>query len=277
MEVLTTVLETQNLMKLLRSQGKSIGFVPTMGALHHGHISLVQQAVNENDVVVSSIFVNPIQFNNPEDLEKYPRTFESDVEMLNQAGCNYIFYPTVSEMYPDKVTKSYEFGALEMVMEGAFRPGHFNGVAVVVHKLFDIVQPHKAYFGKKDYQQLAVIRMLVEMEKIPITIVAAETVREPSGLAMSSRNMRLSETDREKAAQISKTLSWVKSQKGLLSIKELEEMALSRLKPDFNPEYFQIVNAFTLQPVNSWTDAPKLVACVAAHIGGVRLIDNLEL
>lgn len=257
--------------------GKSIGFVPTMGALHAGHISLVEQAKDQNDVVVVSIFVNPIQFNNPDDLKKYPRTIEADSKMLKEAGCNFILYPSVEEMYPETPTEKYDFGALENVMEGAFRPGHFNGVAVVVKRLFDIVTPQKAYFGKKDFQQLAIIRKLVEIEELPLQIIAGETIREKDGLAMSSRNMRLSEEERKLAPEIFSCLQWVKRYKGEGNPKELQEEVLNRLSKHFKPEYFEIVDGNTLQAIERWSQTNYPVACVAAHLGSVRLIDNMEL
>jgi pantoate--beta-alanine ligase len=256
---------------------QTIGFVPTMGALHQGHISLVNMARLRNDVVVVSIFVNPIQFNNPDDLKKYPRTFEEDAQLLKAAGVDYIFYPEEEEMYPEKATETYDFGSLENVLEGAFRPGHFNGVGVVVKRLFDIVAPQQAYFGKKDFQQLAIIRKLVEIEKIPVEIVAGETKREADGLAMSSRNVRLGESDREKAPQLYINLQLVQEEKESSNPTDLEELALTNLQADFDVEYFKICDGNSLQAITSWEETDYPVALVAANIGGVRLIDNLEL
>ena len=262
----------------LKSQkNKSIGFVPTMGALHQGHISLVEAARKNNDIVVVSIFVNPIQFNNPDDLKKYPKTLEEDSHMLKEAHCDVIFYPSIEEMYPEKVTKTYNFGALETVMEGAFRPGHFNGVAVVVKKLFDIVGANNAYFGKKDFQQLAIIRKLVEIEEIPINIIACPTEREKNGLAMSSRNRRLTPKEREEASEIFKALNYVKNHKDLFSPQELEKKALAFLTKHFQTEYFQIVDGYSLQRISNWENTNYPVACVAAHLSSVRLIDNMEI
>ncbi len=261
-----------------KKQGKTIGFVPTMGALHDGHLSLVRAARKENDLVVVSIFVNPIQFNNPEDLKKYPRTFETDAAMLDSEKCDYIFYPSVEEMYPDnEKVKNYDFGALENVMEGEFRPGHFNGVEVVVKKLFDIVPSDHAYFGKKDFQQLAIIRKLVEIENIAIKIHAMETRREVDGLAMSSRNTRLTKDERKVAPEIYQVLNWVKNQKSDQSPQELMDGAKLKLQKNFQPEYFQIVDGYSLQTIGDWTETKYPVACVAAHLGEVRLIDNIEL
>lgn len=277
MKIINKINDLQLELNSLKLMGKSIGFVPTMGALHEGHISLVEMARANNDVVVVSIFVNPIQFNNPDDLEKYPRTFETDAALLEKASCDYIFYPSVHEMYPEEVTRKYDFGALETVMEGAFRPGHFNGVAVVVKKLFDIVLADRAYFGKKDFQQLAIIRKLVEIDQIPVEIIAGETKREKDGLAMSSRNRRLTKVERRQAPQIYSTLQWVQSYRNEKKPKLLEEEALSRLSKHFKPEYFKIVDGHSLQAIEEWSDTDYPVACVAAHLGAVRLIDNLEL
>lgn len=277
MKILHKISDLQLELNSLKLNGKSIGFVPTMGALHEGHISLVEMARANNDVVVVSIFVNPIQFNNPDDLEKYPRTFETDAVLLEKASCDYIFYPSVNEMYPEEETQKYNFGPLETVMEGAFRPGHFNGVAIVVKKLFDIVQAGHAYFGKKDFQQLTIIRKLVEIENIPIEIIAGETKREKDGLAMSSRNRRLTQEERKLAPQIYSTLQWIQSNKNKRKPLELEKDALKRLSKDFKPEYFKIVDGHSLQAIEDWSDTDYPVVCVAALLGAVRLIDNLEL
>lgn len=277
---MNTYNKIQDLQKELNAQklaGKTIGFVPTMGALHAGHISLVHQARNACDIVVVSIFVNPIQFNNPEDLNKYPRTFETDAKLLEEASCDYIFYPSVDEMYPEKVTQKYDFGSLETVMEGAFREGHFNGVGVVVNKLFEIVNADKAFFGKKDFQQLAIIRRLVEIEKLPVEIIAGETMRDCDGLALSSRNARLTEDERVFAPEIYSTLSWVKENMESHSPVELMEEAMKKLSIHFKPEYFQIVDGLSLQMIKSWEETNYPVACVAAQLGKVRLIDNMEL
>ena len=273
-----TKTELQN---TLKAQGANpiIGFVPTMGALHEGHLSLVRQARRENEVVVASVFVNPIQFNNSEDLEKYPRNLEDDLDMLKEVGCDIVFAPENAEMYPEKPTEIYNFGALETVMEGAFRPGHFNGVAVVVKRLFDLVKPTTAYFGEKDFQQLAVIRALVEQENLAVEIVACPTVREPDGLAMSSRNARLSEEDRRIAPQIQKILRDCRDLIDVFTPAQLKEFAEEQLKkiPRTQLEYFEIANAKTLQPIENWSDCPKRVACVAIWLGDVRLIDNVKI
>ncbi len=277
MRTFNTIKQIQVYINNAKAQGKTIGFVPTMGALHNGHLSLVQVARKDNDIVIVSIFVNPTQFNNPDDLKKYPRTIEVDSAMLEKENCDAIFYPSVEEMYPDKVLKEYDFGTLENVLEGEFRPGHFNGVAVVVKKLFDIIPAHKAYFGKKDFQQLAIIRKLVEIEKIPITIIACDTMRENDGLAMSSRNIRLTASERKMAPRIYKTLKMIKQSRGEKEPAELEALAIQALGDEFKPEYFKIADGDSLQPINQWSDTDYPVALVAAFLGNVRLIDNLEL
>lgn len=262
----------------VKAEAKCIGFVPTMGALHAGHLALVSAALAQCDIVISSIFVNPIQFNNPEDLKKYPRTFESDKKMLEEIGCHAIFYPSVEEMYPDEEeVEQFDFGPLEMVMEGASRPGHFNGVAVVVKRLFQLVQPDIAFFGKKDFQQLAIVRELVKQIGSPVKIVGLDTVREEDGLAMSSRNRRLSAQEREKAVELSKALHFIKKNKNKLDPPELIAEANDMLSPYFRVEYIQIVDRDNLQPITSWSQTNYPVACAAAFIGAVRLIDNLEL
>ncbi|MCL2414550.1 MAG: pantoate--beta-alanine ligase [Bacteroidales bacterium] len=265
----------------LKAQGTNpiIGFVPTMGGLHEGHLALVRQAKRENEVVVVSVYVNPIQFNNAEDLKKYPRDLERDLDMLKEVGCDIVFAPEDAEMYPEKPTENYSFGALETVMEGAFRPGHFNGVAIVVKRLFDLVNPTTAYFGEKDFQQLALIRALVEQEDLAVEIVACPTVREHDGLAMSSRNTRLPEEDRRIAPQIYKILRDCRDLVDVLTPAQLKTFAEEHLKkiPRTKLEYFEIVNAKTLQPIENWSNCPKRVACVAIWLGGVRLIDNVKI
>lgn len=279
MKILMTIAETQRYLNDLRNANKSIGFVPTMGALHQGHLELLSRSKNENDISVCSIFVNPIQFNNPEDLKKYPRTFEADCSKLESVNCDVLFAPDATEMYPEKNQKEYDFGLLEKVMEGKFRPGHFNGVAVVVKLLFDITEPHRAYFGEKDFQQLAVINAMVKQEKLKVNIVPCATVREEDGLAMSSRNVRLTAEEREIAPIIYKTLTSIKERKYTFSIKELCDWAKSELNNTarMEIEYFEIVDSENLQPIHSFKDCPHSVACVASFLGSVRLIDNIRL
>lgn len=279
MRVFEKIADIQQEVKSLRNNGKSIGFVPTMGALHQGHISLVDRCVKENDIVVASIFVNPIQFNNAADLKNYPRTIEEDLKKLENAGCNLVFIPSVEEMYPEKVTESYDFGDLETVMEGKFRPGHFNGVAVVVKRLFDIAMPHKAYFGQKDFQQLAIIRALVEKINYNIDIIACPTIREDDGLAMSSRNLLLSSERRKSAIRISKALFDAKKYGKQLTVEDTKKQVVSYIEKDKNleVEYFEIVDSRTLQSIHTWTETDEITACVAVQNGDVRLIDNVPL
>lgn len=277
MQVFTQKTDLVTFVNAAKSKGKSIGFVPTMGALHAGHLTLVSKSVSQCDITVVSIFVNPIQFNNPEDLEKYPRTFETDARLLEESGCDAVFYPSVEEMYPTKEIEQFDFGDLEQVMEGACRPGHFNGVAVVVKRLFDLVQPDKAFFGKKDFQQLAIIRALVKQINSPVQIIGIDTVREKDGLAMSSRNQRLSPQEREKAVMLSQTLQYIKDNKSVFKPQQLEAEASVRLDHDFKVDYVEIVDGHSLQPIEEWSDTNYPVVCVAASIGAVRLIDNLEL
>jgi pantoate--beta-alanine ligase len=249
-----------------------------MGALHAGHIDLVKRSVRENEITACSIFVNPIQFNNKEDLAKYPRTIDDDLRMLEEAGCNLVFVPSVDEMYPEPVTGKYDFGDLEKVMEGAHRPGHFNGVAIVVRKLFEIFQPDRAYFGEKDFQQLRIIQSLVKMEKIPVMIVPCPTVREADGLAMSSRNRRLSDSERAVAPEIYRTLLMAKDLAGSVPVQDVKLICENILtEKGFVVDYFEFADIAGLQPIHEWNDSPEVIACVAAFLGTVRLIDNMIL
>jgi pantoate--beta-alanine ligase len=276
---LKTRQEVEQSLRNARENGKSVGFVPTMGALHGGHISLVKRAASENEVVVVSIFVNPTQFNDPNDLVNYPRTPEKDLALLETAGVDYVFMPTESEIYPQPDTRLFNFGQLDRVMEGAHRPGHFNGVAQVVSRLFDIVKPNRAYFGQKDYQQLVIIRQLVKMLGLSIDIIACPIVREADGLAMSSRNLLLSPECRASAPLIHRTLVEACNQIGQMSVKGMISWVESRVNQDKNlrVEYFEISNAETLEPVGSWTDAKNIIGCIAVWAGKVRLIDNVIL
>jgi len=272
----TTIKALQVALDNERKAGKTIGFVPTMGALHDGHLNIIRHAHEENDIVVASIFVNPIQFNNKEDLEKYPRDVEGDIIKLETHHTDYVFAPSVDEMYPDEVKKQYDFGAIDKVMEGKFRPGHFNGVAVVVHRLFNIVNPDNAYFGEKDFQQLAVIKRLVEIENLSVTVNGISTVREPDGLAMSSRNQRLSTNERKKAPLLYKTLKKASENQEKETVEEVKRYVIDTLnKNGFSVEYFDIVDSKTLQPVSKWNDSDNLRGCIAAYLGNVRLIDNI--
>jgi len=277
MKLLTKIIPLQELLNQHRGQNLTIGFVPTMGALHEGHLSLVKQAAKENDIVVVSIFVNPTQFNDPGDLKRYPRTLEKDMELLSGLKCDYIFNPEVEEIYPEPDTRKFNFGLLETVMEGRFRPGHFNGVAQVVSKLFDIVMPDSAYFGLKDFQQLAVIKEMVAQSGYKIKIVPCEIVREPDGLAMSSRNALLKPEFREAAPIIRQKLLSAKELKDKLTIEELKKWVVNEIesKSDLKVEYFEIVDDTQLQPVILWEEPVVKVGCIAVYAGEIRLIDNI--
>lgn len=258
---------------------KTIGFVPTMGVLHQGHISLFKRSKAENSVTIGSIFVNPIQFNQEADLIAYPRTETEDLDLLQKTGCDAVFMPSVAEMYPQKPVIHFHFGLLEEVMEGAFRPGHFSGVAVVVSKLFNMVKPTNAYFGLKDYQQVAVITQLVKDLSYPINIVPCETLREPDGLAMSSRNRRLNPAKRQIAHKIYESLQLagkLLQTEGPENTRRIIEDYYKNL-PDFRLEYFEIADAETLQPVVTVKGHKRIVLCIAAYLDGVRLIDNILL
>lgn len=272
-----TVSGLQELLAPSRLNGLSIGFVPTMGALHQGHLELMLKAKHENPIVVVSIFVNPTQFNNPNDLKNYPRTLEDDLKKCEKAGVTFVFTPEISEIYPKPDTRQFDFGLLDKVMEGKHRPGHFNGVAQVVSRLFDIVQPEKAYFGQKDFQQLAVIRRMVSDLSYGIDIVSCPTVREPDGLAMSSRNVLLNANQRKSAPLIAKTLLAARNKMPDLNVKEMISWVISEINkdPELKVEYFEIANADTLESVNEWTDYETLVGCIAVQVGEVRLIDNI--
>ncbi len=260
----------------VKSNGKSISLVPTMGALHQGHLSLIEKAKHESQVVVVTIFVNPTQFNNAEDLEKYPRTLEKDLELI-QEYTDIVFAPSVEEMFPTPPSEKYNFGSLEKVMEGASRPGHFNGVGIIVKRFFDLIKPDKAYFGEKDFQQLAIIKDLVKQNNIEITIVPCPTVREENGLAMSSRNQRLTAEQRDRASQVYQIL--LQSQKmntaGIQEICTFVKSEIAKME-DIELDYFQIVDDTTLEEVEQFENHPGVVGCVAFFIGNVRLIDNIR-
>ena len=283
MQIITTKLELSNQMAACIRQGKSIGFVPTMGALHAGHASLVKQACAENAVCVVSVFVNPTQFNNKEDLLKYPRNIKKDAELLADLGVDFVFAPTPEEMYSQEEMQqefAFDFAGLDQVMEGKMRPGHFNGVVQVVSRLFDLIQPTRAYFGEKDFQQLAIIHHMVERSSLSerytgLKIVDCPIVRETNGLAMSSRNERLSGEEKQTAVTISQTLfaslQWAK----IASVKEVQQQVIDTINAvdGLEVEYYEIVDKHTLQPTDNWDNA---VGCVTVYCGPVRLIDNIR-
>lgn len=264
----------------MRKRGNSIGYVPTMGALHKGHISLIVNSKKVNQITVSSIFVNPTQFNNPKDFEKYPLTLESDIDLLEQNGCDVLFLPTVPEMYPNGFNnnKSYNLGYLETVLEGKYRPGHFQGVCQVVDRLLQIVQPHNLYLGQKDYQQCMVIKKMIELVQMNINVIICATLREGDGLAMSSRNMRLNKQEREQAVRISEVLLFIKKEIKAGYIGDLEERAIQYLSAaGFKVDYVTIAAADTLELLEYWDGSKNIVALAAAYMNEVRLIDNMLL
>ena len=273
--IINTVEGLTKIAQGVRADGKTIGLVPTMGALHEGHLSLIRRARAENDVVFVSIFVNPVQFNNQEDLVKYPRTLDNDVALIGDLA-DFIFAPTVEEVFPTPPEEQYDFGMVANVMEGAARPGHFNGVGVIVGRLFRWVNPHKSYFGEKDYQQIAVIRELVRIGNYSTEIVPCPIVRETNGLAMSSRNRRLTPEEFEIAAQIHQIL--VKSTKIEGDVPEIKAFVESEIAkvPEFTLDYFEMADDQTLQTVNSFDDAEGVMGFITVYIGAVRLIDNIR-
>ena len=278
MELIQTIQELRAKLDVLRGEGKTIGLVPTMGALHAGHASLVKRAVFENDVVVVSDFVNPTQFNDKNDLAKYPRTLDADCRLLEACGVAFVFAPSVEEIYPEPDTRSFSYAPLDTVMEGKYRPGHFNGVCQIVSKLFLIVEPTRAYFGEKDFQQLAIIREMVRRYPFNLQIVGCPIVREADGLALSSRNARLNAEQRKQALQISKTLfasvDYAQTH-SLVETKSFVEKSVSEAE-GLRLEYFEIVDGNTLQAVSAWEDSSYIVGCITVFCGDVRLIDNIK-
>jgi pantoate--beta-alanine ligase len=277
-QVFTEIQALRQQLHTFRQNQKSLGLVPTMGALHQGHISLIQRAKAENDIVAVSIYVNPTQFNNPQDLAKYPRTLDADREMLEKAGCDLLFTPADAVMYPSSPLLKLSFGNLEEAMEGKHRKGHFAGVGLVVSKLFNIFEPEKAYFGQKDWQQCAVIRQMAKELFFDLEVVVCPTLREADGLAMSSRNRRLTPEQRQTAPVLYRMLT--DAQTDLLTGKKPEKVKaeteqLGKLRTDFNLEYFEIADALTLQPVQNLREHREIALCIAAYFGEVRLIDNV--
>ncbi len=277
MKSVSTVAELRELLAPLRN--KTIGFVPTMGALHEGHISLVERARKECDVVVASVFVNPTQFNDKNDLRNYPRTPEADAAMLDAAGVDYVLFPSVEEIYPEPDTRQFDFGLIDKVMEGATRPGHFNGVAQVVSRLFAIVEPTKSYFGEKDFQQIAVIRAMVAQLGLSVEIIDCPIIRDTDGLARSSRNLLLTPEHRVAAPHIYEVLSAAQAKVGEMSPRELEAWVVGEIdkNPLLKTIYFHAVDAATMQQVESWAESERVQGCVAVQAGEIRLIDNIKL
>ena len=278
MLIVNTIEQLRSFLTAARAEGNSIGLVPTMGALHEGHASLVERSVKENGITVVSVFVNPTQFNDKGDLERYPRTLEADCRLLEKLGTNCVFAPSVEEVYPEPDTRVFDFSPLDKVMEGIYRPGHFNGVAQIVSKLFMFVEPDRAYFGEKDFQQLAIIREMVRQLSFNLEIVGCPIVREQDGLALSSRNALLTDEQRHTALAISQSLfSSVKYAKEhtLIETKQMVEAAIAATE-GLELEYYEIVDGNTLQPVSEWTDTDYIVGCITVYCGKVRLIDNIR-
>ena len=280
MEIIRTVDGLRKLVAEARANGKSVGLVPTMGALHAGHISLVDRARKENDLVVVSVFVNPTQFNNAEDLATYPRTEEADCAKLSQAGVDIAFIPSVEEVYPEPDTRVFDLGSVAEVMEGAMRPGHFNGVAQIVSKLFAIVEPDRAYFGEKDFQQIAVIRRMVELEGFKLQVVDCPICRESDGLAMSSRNTRLTPEQRQIAPAIHRAMHDSLEFARTHTLAETKAHVVNEINghPQMEVEYYDIVDPLTMQSLENWNDAVNgsPVGCITVYCGKVRLIDNIK-
>lgn len=278
MLVVETIAELRSHLAAARTEGKSIGLVPTMGALHNGHASLVGRSVEDNEVTVVSVFVNPTQFNDKSDLERYPRTLEADCRLLEGLGADYVFAPSVEEVYPEPDTRVFDFAPLDKVMEGVYRPGHFNGVAQIVSKLFQYVEPDRAYFGEKDFQQLAIIREMVRQLGLGLQIVGCPIVRESDGLALSSRNALLTSEQRTTALAISKSLfdsvNYAKEH-SLAETKQWVEQAIASTE-GLELEYYEIVDGTTLQTVGSWEETDYIVGCITVYCGKVRLIDNIR-
>lgn len=280
MKIFDNIVELQNELFYLRKANKKIGLVPTMGALHQGHASLVKQCVADNDITIVSVFLNPTQFNDPKDLERYPRTFEEDCKILNEVGADIVFAPTPKEMYPTPDNRHFEFPPTSTVMEGAKRPGHFNGVCQVVSRLFYITKPHNAYFGEKDWQQICVIKQLVKYLNLDINIIECPIIREESGLAMSSRNALLTSEERAIAANIYRILKESVTKKDCLSVDELQQEVINSINAidQLEVEYFEIVDGNTLETVHSWNDSPYIVGCITVYCGAtpIRLIDHIK-
>lgn len=278
MKVVNSIKELRGYLAEKKQDNKKIGFVPTMGALHDGHVSLVKRCVKDNDVCVVSVFVNPTQFNDKNDLVTYPRTLDKDCAMLESVGCDYVFAPTEAEMYPEPDTRVFDFGTVSAVMEGARRPGHFNGVAQIVSKLFYAVEPDSAYFGEKDFQQIAVIRAMVKQLNIPVKINDCPILREEDGLALSSRNVRLTPEQRQKAPLIARTLKESTNFVADKGVQEVIDYVINTINADpvMHVEYFEIVDGNTMASVKNWSDTTYPVGCITVYCGEVRLIDNIK-
>ncbi len=279
MEVEKYIVKICEKIKKFKDKGYIIGFVPTMGALHEGHLSLIRQSKKENDITIASIFVNPIQFNNKEDLRNYPRPLTIDLEMLRGESCDLVFLPDEKEIYPEPSNRSFNFEGLDSVMEGKHRPGHFNGVAIIVSRLFEIIKPDNAYFGEKDYQQLMIIKYMVAQIKLPINIISCAIIREFDGLAMSSRNTLLLPNDRKNAGIIRQMLLKAKEMSQNTSYIKIKEMIISEINkiPNFKVEYFEIADRTTLKVIDNESRIKEAIGFIAVYAGKVRLIDNIKI
>jgi pantoate--beta-alanine ligase len=278
MKIVDNKQELKEMILSLRKRDESIGFVPTMGALHEGHLSLIKASNKDNTITVVSVFVNPTQFNNPKDYSKYPRILEDDIEKLKSVKCDILFTPSENEMYPEEDIREFDFGIIDKVMEGRHRPGHFRGVALIVSKLFEAVNPDKAYFGEKDFQQVAIINRLNEIENYGIEIISCPIIREADGLAMSSRNMLLSEEQRKNVPLISQTLLKAAEQSKAMSVSDIKAWVVNAISANnhLEVEYFDIVDTKTLETIVDWSDSKGIIGCVAVNVGTVRLIDNIR-
>ena len=281
MEIFNEISPLKAFLKQARLKGKSFGLVPTMGALHKGHISLLEASKRENDLTICSIYVNPAQFDNPKDLDKYPRTIERDSQMLEKVGCDVLFNPTNDQMYPDEPLIKFDFGSLDKVMEGHFRPGHFSGVALVVAKFFNIVAPTRVYFGQKDWQQFTIIRRMVEELKFDLELRSITTTREADGLALSSRNQRLNSEQRKQAVILFKALDFakyelMKNKSEFTNVKKTVQEMFD-YAPGVRLEYFELADSINLMPIANVEESHKPILCIAAYVGEVRLIDNMLL
>ncbi|MDA3952173.1 MAG: pantoate--beta-alanine ligase [Bacteroidales bacterium] len=278
MKIIKKSKELSDEVAFLKRNGSSIGFVPTMGALHNGHLSLIEYSNSDNDITIVSIFVNPTQFNDKGDYNKYPRILKNDLEKLKNVKCDILFTPLENEMYPTKDKRDFNFGNLDKVMEGEHRPGHFRGVALIVSKFFEIINPDRTYFGEKDFQQFTIIKHLTKLLNLNIEVISCPILREDDGLAMSSRNMLLTQEQRANVSLISKTLFEAQENVKYMSVSETKDWVVDTINknPFLEVEYFEIVDEIKLEPISNWSDKKEKIGCIAVHVGAIRLIDNIR-